>query len=70
VATRADADLRRLYSTVMSRHGRAKAKVAVARKLLVRLYILLRDQIDYIEFRDRGRSRHRAHPRAEVPERA
>jgi transposase len=70
VAVRSEPDLRRVYTAVMHRHGRAKAKVAVARKLLVRLYILLRDQIDYIEFRDRGRSRHRAHPRAEVPERA
>ena len=62
VATRSDTDLRRLYSTVMYRHGRAKAKVAVARKLLVRLYIMLRDQIDYDEFRERGRSRHLAQP--------
>jgi len=57
VATRSDPDLRRLYSAVMHRHGRAKAKVAVARKLLVRLYIMLRDQIDYAEFRDRRRPR-------------
>ena len=52
---RSDPDLRRLYSGVMHRHGRAKAKVAVARKLLVRLYIMARDQIDYAEFRARGR---------------
>jgi hypothetical protein len=48
-------DLRRLYSRVMHRHGRAKAKVATARKLLVRLYIMRRDQIDYDQFRRRGR---------------
>ena len=57
VAARSDSDLRRLYSVVMHRHGRPKAKVAVARKLLVRLYIMLRDQIDYAEFRDRRRPR-------------
>ena len=57
IATRSDPDLRRLYSAVMHRHERAKAKVAVARKLLVRLYIMLRDQIDYAEFRDRRRPR-------------
>jgi pyruvate kinase len=51
------------------RHGRAKAKVAVARKLLVRLYIMVRDQIDYAEVRARGRRPH-AQPRAEVTERA
>ena len=69
VAARSDPDLRRLYAVVMHRHGRPKAKVAVARKLLVRLYIMLRDQIDYAEFRDRGR-RPRVHPRAEGTERA
>ena len=69
VAARSDPDLRRLYLMVMHRHGRPKAKVAVARKLLIRLSIILRDQIDYAEFRDRGR-RPRVPPRAEGPERA
>lgn len=55
VAARSDADLKRLYCAVLHRRGRAKAKVAVARKLLVRLYIMLRDRIDYDEFRRRGR---------------
>jgi hypothetical protein len=32
----------------------ASVKVAVARKLLIRLYIMLRDQIDYAEFCRRG----------------
>jgi hypothetical protein len=41
------------YFTIMHRRGRPKAKVAVARKLLVRLFIMLRDQIDYDEFRRR-----------------
>jgi transposase len=58
VASRTDPDLRRLSSAIRHRHGRAKAKVAVARKLLIRLYIMLRDQIDYNEFRTRGRPRH------------
>jgi transposase len=66
VAARADADLRRVYSAVMHRHGRAKAKVAVARKLLVRLYIMSRDQIDYDEFRERGRARPGAHSPSEA----
>jgi hypothetical protein len=35
--------------------------VAIARKLLVRLSIMLRDQIDYLEFQRRGRR-----PREEV----
>jgi hypothetical protein len=39
---------------VLNRRGKARAKVAVARVLLVRLYIMRRDQIDYTEFRRRG----------------
>jgi len=54
-AARMDADLKRTYFTLVQRRGRPKAKVAVARKLLVRLFIMLRDQIDYDEFRRRGR---------------
>ena len=34
--------------------NKGKAKVAIARKLLVRLFIMLRDHIDYDEFRRRG----------------
>jgi transposase len=56
LAARADEDLRRRYFAVLHRRGRPKAKVALARKLLVRLYVMLRDQIDYEEFRRRGRA--------------
>jgi len=56
LATRADDDLRRRYFAVLHRRGRPKAKVAVARKLLVRLYVMLRDEVDYAEFRRRGRA--------------
>jgi transposase len=54
VALRRDGDLHRLYYRVLHRRGKARAKVAVARVLLVRLYIMCRDQIDYPEFRRRG----------------
>jgi len=54
-AARMDSDLKRTYFTLMHRRGRPQAKVAVARKLLVRLFIMLRDHIDYDEFRRRGR---------------
>jgi len=50
-----DADLKRIYFTLVHRRGRPKAKVAVARKLLVRLFIMLRDHIDYDGFQRRGR---------------
>jgi hypothetical protein len=49
----------------MHRRGRPKARVAVARKLLVRLFIMVRDPIDYAEFRRRARlpPRQDLHPR-------
>ena len=56
-AARADTDLKRIYFTLLHRRGRSKAKVAVARRLLVRLFIMLRDRIDYDEFLHRGRAR-------------
>lgn len=49
-AVKGDPELKRFYLRLQHRHGRPKAKVAVARKLLIRSYILLRDGIDYAEF--------------------
>ena len=54
-AIRGDEQLRSFYQRVMKRRGLAKAKVAVARKLLVRTFIMLRDGIDYAEFLRRGK---------------
>ena len=53
-AVRYDADLQRFYKRLAQRRGRPKAKVAAARKLLIRAYIMLRDEIDYAEFRRRA----------------
>ena len=53
-ASRLDPGLRRAYRRLTFRKGRASAKVAVARKLAIRLYIMLRDKIDYEEFCRRG----------------
>ncbi|MGH7389916.1 MAG: transposase [Candidatus Rokuibacteriota bacterium] len=53
-AIKRDANLKRLYYAVLHRRGRSRAKIAVARKLLVRLYVMLRDQIDYQTFLDRA----------------
>jgi len=53
-ALRKDAELRRFYQRLAQRHGRPKAKVAVSRKLLIRTYIMLRDEIDYAEFQRRA----------------
>ncbi len=54
VAVRKDQDLARVYKRVLLRRGHAKAKVAVGRRLLVRAFIMLRDEIDYAEFQRRG----------------
>ncbi len=53
-ACKGDPELKRFYLRLLHRHGKPKAKVAVARKLLVRSYILLRDGIDYAEFNRRA----------------
>ena len=49
-----DEELGRFYRRISFRRGHQIAKVAVARKLLVRSFILLRDEIDYAEFLRRG----------------
>ncbi len=54
MAVRRDAELARVYKRILVRRGHAKAKVAVGRRLLVRAFIMLRDEIDYAEFQRRG----------------
>jgi transposase len=54
IAIRKDQDLARVYKRILLRRGHAKAKVAVGRRLLVRAFIRLRDEIDYAEFQLRG----------------
>ena len=54
VAVRTDEQLRAFYRRLLARRGKAKAVVAVARKLLIRCFIMLRDEIDYAEFQRRG----------------
>lgn len=46
-AARLDPELRRMYQRLKFRKGSAIAKVAIARKLAVRLYWMLRSQSDY-----------------------
>lgn len=53
-AVKGDGQLGSFYNQVYKRRGKAKAKVAVARKLLIRTFIMLRDEIDYAEFLRRG----------------
>jgi transposase len=49
-AVRRDRALARFYRRKLQQKGVGKARVAAARKLGIRLWILLRDQIDYTEF--------------------
>ena len=53
-AIKRDEELRRFYWRLVAKRDKPRAKVAVARKLLVRAWIMLRDQIDYEEFLRRG----------------
>jgi transposase len=49
-AVQRDPTLRRFYRRKLQQKGLGKARVAAGRKLGIRLWILLRDQIDYEEF--------------------
>jgi transposase len=49
-AIRRDPELKRFYRRKLLQKGLGKARIAAARKLGIRLWILLRDQIDYQEF--------------------
>jgi transposase len=53
-AVKGDPELKRFYRRLESRRGRPTAKVAVARKLLVRAFIMMRDEIEYAEFKRRA----------------
>ena len=56
-AVRRDPELRRFYQRKLFQKGLGKARVAAARKLGIRLWIMLREEIDYHEFRRRGQIR-------------
>lgn len=56
-AVRRDPQLRRFYRRKLVQKGMGKARVAAARKLGIRLWIMLRDEIDYTEFCRRGHQR-------------
>ena len=54
VASRYDGELKAFYQRLANRRSKSIAKVATTRKLLIRLFIMLRDGIDYNEFKRRG----------------
>jgi transposase len=56
-AARLDPQLKRMYQRLKFRRGAAVAKVAIARKLAVRMYWMLRSTADYAQLvRMRGSS--------------
>jgi transposase len=59
-AVRRDLELKRFYRRKLMQKGLGKAKTAAARKLGIRLWIMLRDQIDYKEFCHRGLRRQKS----------
>lgn len=54
-AAKNDQHLKQFYRRLLPRRGKARAKVAVARKLLIRCFIMDRAEIDYAEFLRRGK---------------
>jgi len=52
-----DPELKRFYRRKLVQKGMGKARIAAARKLGIRLWIMMRDQIDYQEFCRRGKLR-------------
>jgi transposase len=69
-AVRRDPELKRFYRRKLVQKGLGRARVAVARKLGIRLWIMLRDEIDYQEFCRRGQKQHSGAACAGMPETA
>ena len=67
-AVRRDPELQRFYRRKLVQKGLGKARVAVARKLGIRLWIMLRDEIDYQEFCRRGQKQQSGAACAGMPE--
>jgi transposase len=67
-AVRKDPELKRFYRRKLIQKGMGKARIAVARKLGIRLWIMMRDQIDYEEFCRRGKLRQKGEAHAGMPD--
>src|SRR5258706_13844248 len=62
-----DPELKRFYRRKLIQKGMGKARIAAARKLGIRLWIMMRDQIDYKEFCRRGQQRQCGEAHAGMP---
>jgi len=67
-AVRNDPELKRFYRRKLIQKGMGKARIAAARKLGIRLWIMLRDQIEYEEFCRRGKLRQNGEAHAGMPD--
>src|ERR1035437_9693884 len=67
-AVRKDPELKRFYRRKLIQKGMGKARIAAARKLGIRLRIMMRDQIDYEEFCRRGKLRQKGEAHAGMPD--
>jgi hypothetical protein len=65
---RRDPELQRFYRRKLVQKGLGKARVAGARKLGIRLWIMLQDEIDYKEFCRRGQKQQSGAVRVRMPE--
>jgi transposase len=65
---RKDLELQRFYRRKLIQKGMGKARIATARKLGIRLWIMMRDQIDYEEFCRRGKLRQTGKAHAGMPD--
>jgi transposase len=63
-----DPELKRFYRRKLIQKGMGKARIAAARKLGIRLWIMMRDQIDYEEFCRRGKLRQGGEAHAGMPD--
>jgi transposase len=63
-----DRELKRFYRHKLIQKGMGKARIAAARKLGIRLWIMLRDQVDYEEFCRRGKLRQSGEAQAGMPD--
>jgi transposase len=61
-AARVDPEFRRFYQRLARSKGRPKAKIAVARKLAARLFLLYQSGLEYAEWRAQSRVRMQAQP--------
>ena len=67
-AVQKDPELKRFYRRKLIQKGMGKARIAAARKLGIRLWIMMRDQIDYKEFCRRGKLRQSGEAQAGMPD--